>query len=564
MPLSRFFRPRASTILPGLYSCVTAVVVSGFLGGCGGVPVSPVTSSQVVTPGVALHGNSFGGQQPVNGGTVQLYAAGTDGVASAATALLKSTVTTDAGGGFNITDDYTCPAGAQVYLVVTGGDPGIGTQNPQLALMAALGACSSLSSSTYINVNEITTVASVAALLGYMNDFNKLGSTSSDSGLTTAFGRVSLLVSSASGTVAPATTTSWGFATQPTQLVALANSVAACINSSGGTAGTNSNCGSLLSDAIVSGQPAPTNTVAALVNILSNPTKNVSAIYDLAGARPPFQPTLSEAPANWSLALYAPAPVVSVNGYTVSMTVASPAVQIRYTTDGSTPSTSSASYSGSFSVNVPVGGTVTVKAIGVDAKGVTSSVSSTTVQRIPVPAPEVSFISAINGGDIVTITAESPAVQIRYTLDGSTPTTNSTLYNGIFLVNPGIAQSVTVKAIGLDAQGGTSSVSTTIIQGPAAPAPVLSVNGYTVTMTVGAPAVQIRYTLDGSTPTASSTLYTGPVTVSVGTDQTVTVRAVGVTAQHDTGNVATVNIQGPLDSGGGGGGGGCGRSCGYD
>ena len=47
----------------------------------------------------------------------------------------------------------------------------------------------------------------------------------------------------------------------------------------------------------------------------------------------------------------------------------------------------------------------------------------------------------------------------------------------------------------------------------------------TVTLTPGKAGLPIRYTLDGSTPTTSSTLYTGPITLT----QTTTIRAVTVT-----------------------------------
>jgi len=60
--------------------------------------------------GAAIQGNVHGGQQPVTGATIQLYAVGTSGYGSAATPLLTKTVTTDQNGGFSISGDYTCPS----------------------------------------------------------------------------------------------------------------------------------------------------------------------------------------------------------------------------------------------------------------------------------------------------------------------------------------------------------------------------------------------------------------------------------------------------------------------
>lgn len=64
--------------------------------GCGGTPVtvSPVSAS--------IRGAIHGGQQPVSGSTVQLYAAGNSGYGTGAQALLSTGVTTDQYGNFNI------------------------------------------------------------------------------------------------------------------------------------------------------------------------------------------------------------------------------------------------------------------------------------------------------------------------------------------------------------------------------------------------------------------------------------------------------------------------------
>ncbi len=47
-------------------------------------------------------------------------------------------------------------------------------------MMAALGPCSSLSSSTNIFVNELTTVGSIAALAPYMSGYASVASGSAD------------------------------------------------------------------------------------------------------------------------------------------------------------------------------------------------------------------------------------------------------------------------------------------------------------------------------------------------------------------------------------------------
>jgi len=73
--------------------------------GCGVTPSSSSGSSgSSGSVPLALNGHVMGGQQPVSGATIQLYAAGSSGYGSASTGLLTSAVTTDASGSFTITD----------------------------------------------------------------------------------------------------------------------------------------------------------------------------------------------------------------------------------------------------------------------------------------------------------------------------------------------------------------------------------------------------------------------------------------------------------------------------
>ena len=127
-----------------------------------------------------MRGKVHGGQQPITGSTIQLYAAGTTGDGSAATPLLTTPVATDSSGDFTITNDYTCPTpSTNVYLAATDGNPGLapGTNNPNISMIAALGTCSNLSSSTYVFVNEATTIASVFPFTQFMTSYSALGST---------------------------------------------------------------------------------------------------------------------------------------------------------------------------------------------------------------------------------------------------------------------------------------------------------------------------------------------------------------------------------------------------
>lgn len=106
----------------------------------------------------------MGENQTVVNALIQLYAAGTTGPGSASTPLLTATVNTDAVGSFSLANLYRCPTPTTpVYITATGGNPGLpsATNNTALALMAALGPCGSLTPSTFISINEVSTVAAI-------------------------------------------------------------------------------------------------------------------------------------------------------------------------------------------------------------------------------------------------------------------------------------------------------------------------------------------------------------------------------------------------------------------
>ena len=255
---------------------------------------------------VAMQGHVFGGQQPVSGSTIQLYAAGQTGYNLASTPLISAAVTTDANGNFSITGDYTCPySTSQVYIMATGGNSGSGT-NANLALMAPLGACGNLSSSTFIIINELTTVAGAYALSGFMTSPTQLSTTPTNLvGLTNAFATVNKLVNVSNGQL-PGSTLPTG-ATEPLSLMnTLADIIASCVNTNG-VGGSSTNCATLFTDATPSGGTAPTDTLTAALNIAKNPANNAAALFALAPSTAPFQPTLTTAPSAFTVSIrYAP------------------------------------------------------------------------------------------------------------------------------------------------------------------------------------------------------------------------------------------------------------------
>ena len=128
-----------------------------------------------------------GGQQAIGGATIQLYAANMTTDMGASTPLLNTTVTTatDGSGSFSITNDYTCPTtNPPVYLVATGGNPGLGgtVNNTDIVLTASLGLCNTLTNSTTVVINEFSTIGMTYLLAPFMLDATHIGASPTNPG----------------------------------------------------------------------------------------------------------------------------------------------------------------------------------------------------------------------------------------------------------------------------------------------------------------------------------------------------------------------------------------------
>ena len=132
---------------------------------------------------------------------------------------------------------------------------------------------------------------------------------------------------------------------------------------------------------------------------------------------------------------------------------------IHYTTDGSEPTANSPVYNGTFTAEYAAGGTTTIKAIAYDNQNNPSPVVEA-IYTWGVPSVTIIPDSRLTTAESVTVTLTgSPAgAQVYYTTDGSTPTTESTLYDGPFSVElNAIGDQATVNAIAVY-QSGTSEV----------------------------------------------------------------------------------------------------------
>ncbi len=261
-----------------------------------------MSSVQSPPPPAVLGGFVHGGATPISGAEVDLYAAGAGGYGTPARPVLSAPVTTDASGSFSIPSGFTCQPGDQVYLLATGGMPAPSTSaNSSIALAAALGSCSAITPSTSINVNEVTTVAAAYALAAFMSSPTGLSSSGTPLALTgvqNAFLNAANLASVASGQ-ANATTPGGNGTVPVAEINTVANILAACVDSTG----TAASCSALFTGATPPGGKTPTDTFTAALNIAHYPGQNVSSLFGLNAAAAPFQPSLTAAPHDWSLAV---------------------------------------------------------------------------------------------------------------------------------------------------------------------------------------------------------------------------------------------------------------------
>ena len=136
---------------------------------------------------------------------------------------------------------------------------------------------------------------------------------------------------------------------------------------------------------------------------------------------------------------------VSSGTYTSVQSVAisdmTPGAVIHYTTNGTTPTTSSTLYSGPITVST----TETLQAIAT-ASGFSQSAIASAAYTIELPAATPTFSvspGTYTSAQSVSISDTTPGAVIHYTTNGTTPTINSTLYSGPITVST----SETIEAI---------------------------------------------------------------------------------------------------------------------
>jgi N-acetylneuraminic acid mutarotase len=191
---------------------------------------------------------------------------------------------------------------------------------------------------------------------------------------------------------------------------------------------------------------------------------------------------------------------------------------VYYTTDGTTPTIRSTYYNPSFSPPISVQHSETLRAIAV-ADGCYTSAEATATYTLPPPAATPTFSvpsGTYTSFQTVSLSDATPGATIYYTIDGTTPTTGSNVYNGPI----GIVTTVTLQAVATAGGYSISNVgsATYMLNLPTAAMPTFSVadgtynSPQTVTISDSTPGAVIYYQINGYASTGSP-VYSGPITV---------------------------------------------------
>lgn len=199
----------------------------------------------------------------------------------------------------------------------------------------------------------------------------------------------------------------------------------------------------------------------------------------------------------------------------VTITCPTPNAAIYYTTDGTPATTLGIPYNGTFTV----GSNTTVRAFAT-APNMPNSPETIIVYSVmaTVATPIFSVAPGPYGAtQTVAIACSTPGASIFYTTNGATPTVASSAYTGPISVTATEVLKAIATAAGY-AQSAVATAAYTIATPAATPTANIGSGAFSSTqqvmLTDATPGASIYYTTDGTTPTASSTLYSGTILVA--------------------------------------------------
>ena len=239
---------------------------------------------------------------------------------------------------------------------------------------------------------------------------------------------------------------------------------------------------------------------------------------------------------------FTPAAGTFTSAQSVTLSDTTSGASIYYTTNGSVPTSASTLYSAS--APIAVGATTTINAIAIESGYLNSAVASATYTiNLPAATPTFSPVpGTYTSAQSVSLADTTTGASIYYTIDGSTPSSGSTLFSAATPIP--VNATTTIKAIAIATGFSNSAVATgvyTINLPPAAtptfsPTPGSFSSAQSVTLADATTGASIYYTTDGSTPTTSSTLFSAASPIAV--SQTTTINAIAVATGYSPSAVA--------------------------
>ncbi len=324
-----------------------AAVPFALLAGCA---MSNSGPSDTILPQIS--GVVHGGQSPIQAATVNLYVTSNAATGYGQAGTLIGTSPTDVNGSFTISPSATstnCPSGQQAYIISAGGYPSgsPALANTSILMMAALGDCTNISSSTRVTIDEVTTVAAGYALSSFMTTSGSgtaltanvsapaanraaagSATTTAASGLAHAFLNAATLASYSAGAANTQTANISAGGTTVNGIVptveinTLGDILQSCVNAATG----NASCVSLFGFTPSISGVAPTNTLQSMINLARNPYPSAAAmnattgLFSLTAASGAFEPQLTTQPPDWSLAIvYKNATLFGTSDYFIGM-----------------------------------------------------------------------------------------------------------------------------------------------------------------------------------------------------------------------------------------------------
>jgi AraC-like DNA-binding protein len=206
---------------------------------------------------------------------------------------------------------------------------------------------------------------------------------------------------------------------------------------------------------------------------------------------------------------------------TITLTTTTTGASILYSIDGSDPTTPYPT------TGIVITENTTIKAIAKLTDYTDSDLFSKAFTWTDT-RPVASAPTANRVANTITLSTTTSGASIFYSTNGSTPTTAYT--TGII-----ITDDTTIKAIAKKDGYQDSSIFGQLFTIPVVSNVMASQSGNSITLSTTTSGATIYYTTNGSTPTTSSTVYSGPINITVNT----TIKALATSTGYKNSNIYT-------------------------